>query len=110
MANPVSQLKDDHRVIIGSAIVVIGIIGAAASLTGTLAAAIAALFDPLALTSKSSAGISGSVPLVPAVAPGGDESSPPEGESSPPEIESGGSGASGLGELGDVLSLLGDAA
>lgn len=52
MANPFSQVKSDHHVIIGVSLLTIGLMGAVGSLLGTLPSMLAALFQPNALVSK----------------------------------------------------------
>jgi hypothetical protein len=50
--DPFTQVKSDHHVVIGLALVVTGVLGAIGSLLGTLPAMLAALFQPDALVSK----------------------------------------------------------
>lgn len=57
MANPLS----DHHVIVGVALVAIGVFGVLGSVTGRLAPMIAGLFDPSDLTGTVSSGGSGNL-------------------------------------------------
>jgi len=53
MANPLSQVKNDHHIIFGIALILVGGFGVIGSLTGRLAPMIAGLFDPSDLVSAS---------------------------------------------------------
>lgn len=51
MANPLTDFKTDHHVIVGIALITVGVFGVYGAITGRLAAMLAALFDPSDLVS-----------------------------------------------------------
>jgi hypothetical protein len=61
VANPITDFKNDHHVILGLFLIGVGAFGVIGSITGRLPAMIAGLFDPSDLVSQASGSGSGLV-------------------------------------------------